>query len=607
MAKPVGKKPVNRIKLSASAFKTLDRLDGNSEKILAKQNDIDIDLAIGATKNSKLLNSINQHIVDTYRSFVGIGSEDYSSSEINQILTLSQKSVTKKTPNKVELGKQIETFKQSVSKNIDAQNLVMDKQRNKAPLYSAYDLILGIIPKMKLAVKTIANSVVSPDDFNKTSLSFEFSDNRMTDEHKENASKKIKNLFTKYDIEKYLLEDVSEYLVKGEKFWAILSMNAEVKRLLKENADIPNKGYEKLPNFVLNESTNTNYLDERDIIHEGMSLFSESKKEKLTEEAFTQTLNEFMTENFFIGDTQTFLMESQEVIDELESASKLSIPTTNGKNNSTDAEKDEKLIDGLSTLKTDTAILKNLLSENTVALEFDNKVYGYIYIDTVDNNHTRSALNNIQQSANNGSDSMSGTTPASQNSMSTAINGVIHSSNDITSAVTGESSATASNPKLKFIADAFVNRLSAKENIKLIRKNEQLKSSIYHTLLTKNISKNKVRVTFFTPQEVVHINRKESIFDNVLFFAKLYIATLVTILMQNIVRGADKRAYYVDVGYENDAANAINSVIRNIKTKDLSNVHNMDISSMLNVLGEFNDYYIPTIDGEKPIEISTVD
>jgi hypothetical protein len=135
-----------------------------------------------------------------------------------------------------------------------------------------------------------------------------------------------------------------------------------------------------------------------------------------------------------------------------------------------------------------------------------------------------------------------------------------------------------------------------------------LKYVIYHTLITKRITKDeKVRVLFFTPDEVVHIDRKQSIFDNVLFFAKLYIATLITILMQNIVRGADKRAYYIEIGLENDAANAINGVIRDIKTKELSNVHNMDLTSMLNVLGDFNDYYIPSIDGERPIEISTVD
>ena len=135
-----------------------------------------------------------------------------------------------------------------------------------------------------------------------------------------------------------------------------------------------------------------------------------------------------------------------------------------------------------------------------------------------------------------------------------------------------------------------------------------MKHCIYHSLITKRITKDeKVRVIFFTADEVVHIDRKKSIFDNVLFFAKLYIATLITILMQNIVRGADKRAYYIDIGLENDAANAINSVIRDIKSKELSNVHNMDLTSMLNILGDFNDFYIPQIDGEKPIEISTVD
>jgi hypothetical protein len=116
-----------------------------------------------------------------------------------------------------------------------------------------------------------------------------------------------------------------------------------------------------------------------------------------------------------------------------------------------------------------------------------------------------------------------------------------------------------------------------------------------------------MRVTYFTPDEVTHIDRKVSVFDSILFFAKLYIATLLTLLMQNIIRGADSRAYYVEVGLENDAANTIQSVIRDIKSKDMASIHNMDITSMLNNMGSFNDYYIPTIDGEKPIEISTVD
>jgi hypothetical protein len=165
----------------------------------------------------------------------------------------------------------------------------------------------------------------------------------------------------------------------------------------------------------------------------------------------------------------------------------------------------------------------------------------------------------------------------------------------------------ATDKRLHFIANMFTNKLSKSENISILKNNENLKNAIYYSLKTKDIlRKDKLRITYFSPEEVTHIDRGGSIFDNVLFFAKMYIATLITILMQNIVRGGDKRAYYIEVGLENDISNAVNSAIRDIKAKDIVGLQNYDIQQILQVVGEFNDYYLPTIDGEKPITFDTV-
>ena len=159
-----------------------------------------------------------------------------------------------------------------------------------------------------------------------------------------------------------------------------------------------------------------------------------------------------------------------------------------------------------------------------------------------------------------------------------------------------------------FIAKTFANKLSKKTNLKFIKKNDILKNAIYNGLAVKKLCSNqKVRVVYLKPEEVVYINRGNSIFDNVLFFCKIYIATLITILMQNILNGGDRRAVYVEVGEDNNSAQAVNQVIKDIKSRDISSVMGMDIQSIMNIQNQFQDYYIPVVDGEKPISFETVD
>ena len=584
MAKPKSAMPIS---ISSSALKAMDRLASSTDKVISVQSGIPKELLTAGKALDDLAQDVNKNVLKTYNSFVGLG-QDYSAQEVNQILSLSQKNATQTKKN---MQKVVADFKKSMSNSDAAQELVKVRKEYKASLYSSYDLIVSIIPKMRLALNTFANSIISPDDFSKRSLSVFFNEKNLAETDREEVAARLRMIIEKYGLEKELKEDVIDALVKGEKFWAVLSMNDELKGLLKESAQSKNGGYTTLEGqcrSMLNEHYATR--EETVLLEDGLELFMDADK-KLTRERFAEDLDEFLSETFAIGKAEQFLSEHVSLLEEVENSGVFKIHDPSAKGEDSKDDMPDSAIDGLQ-LSTDTAVLKKLKAENVVKLDFDGKVYGYVYVDTI----TIDEKDEKDKTQRTGSASASPDPNAQPNLVTTTVQNVLYSSNDIDKGVTGEKKTVINDPKLMFIADTFVNRLSKKQNVKLLKKSEQLKYVVYHSLITRRITKDeKVRVLFFTPDEVVHIDRKQSIFDNVLFFAKLYIATLITILMQNVVRGADKRAYYVDIGLENDAANAINSVIRDIKTKELSNVHNMDLTSMLNILGDFNDYYIPSI------------
>jgi hypothetical protein len=331
---------------------------------------------------------------------------------------------------------------------------------------------------------------------------------------------------------------------------------------------------------------NGNADKELEFLKEGKKLFT---NDKLTSESFINEMNFIIENGMVIGSSKEFLSEDAKMENEF---------TSN--NYFREKEASDKQVDKLK-LSTDSAMVKKLLPENIVKLEFNDKCFGYVYVDSVVDENINGLANNMgngQQNINITTNSPMGTVLYSGKDTPANSEGLGQMSGEL---------GAAMDAKLQFIASAFANRLSVDQNISLLKNNEELKNAIYNSLKVKRLIKqDKLRVTFFKPSEIIHIDRGSSIFDNILFFAKLYIASLITILMQNIIRGGDKRAYYVDTGLENDIANTVQQVIKDVKSKDITGIHNMDIFSILNIVGETSDYYFPTIDDTKPVTIDTV-
>jgi hypothetical protein len=119
--------------------------------------------------------------------------------------------------------------------------------------------------------------------------------------------------------------------------------------------------------------------------------------------------------------------------------------------------------------------------------------------------------------------------------------------------------------------------------------------------------KNK-KVVFFHPDDVCEFRRQDgSIMKNCMFLAKLYILTLLSNVITNVTRGADRNFHYVKTGVTTDIEGHVNDSIRAIKQSQVRYSDIGTINEIFNIVGSAVDVFMPiSIDGEKPIETETV-
>ena len=163
------------------------------------------------------------------------------------------------------------------------------------------------------------------------------------------------------------------------------------------------------------------------------------------------------------------------------------------------------------------------------------------------------------------------------------------------------------------VADLLVRTIGKRIDNKFAEKNPQFRELIYSILSQGEILDGKLKVIYLTPDEVHHFRPPYggdeyglSVYAKILFTAKLYMATLTSTLMSRLVKGPDKRVFYVEVGVDNGIESAIQSFIRDIKSRDLRLDNLGNLTTIFQSVGQFQDLYIPVVDGQKPIEIETI-
>jgi hypothetical protein len=619
-------------------------LDNSTRKLQQTQNSVEPSVLDIVKQQEDTTASVNSTInrLMSQLSPSGTNGSDASDVDIDRMLLLAHSQVKgdNKKAGLSKLTKQMKAEVDELKKQvIDANkqqidNLMLRHKKKVADSVATYNMIIKIIPKMRLAINTLANTILSPDDFTKQSLSVSVDSTSIEASTINKVVKRAGGLLDKFNINRDIKNDIASYLINGKLIYLVLPLNREITRLLNENVSTAGIGaaYSKLDSTsfaaqtakVLTESPNITDIPKHSELHEFRILFALKEEAAAITEA-AQNVDAFFAREFMLGDAASLSMDSEENLNEAVSfggfgvgTSGTSINNATSTTNTTDANTPNVKENEIKGRK--SAIVKRVSPANIIPLTFENNNYGYLHLDIVEVDPDNHVLPTDSTSDVEGMNMM----PSAAGAMSNGsiLQNIISSSKDVTingnNVNTSSSKRGVENPtgesdpiedaRLMFMANIFANKLSKQTNLKMLKRNEVLKDAIYNGLAIKKLNSNeKIRVVYLKPEEVVYINRGQSIFDNVLFFSKLYIATLTTILMQNVLNGGDRRIVYVEVGEDNNGAQAVQQVIRDMKSKEISSVMNMDLQSVLNLHAQFQDYYIPVVDGEKPISFDTMD
>lgn len=171
--------------------------------------------------------------------------------------------------------------------------------------------------------------------------------------------------------------------------------------------------------------------------------------------------------------------------------------------------------------------------------------------------------------------------------------------------------------------DAMLKNVAAKlsELIdkQFINNNQDLYREIYMILKYDekfNRNTKNVNITFIPPDDIEHVyfnmdprtHRGISLLDRALIPAKIFIALTMSDTIGMLTRGQDKRVYYVRQQVETNISKTLLSAINQIKKGNFGVRNIENLMSVLNITGQYNDYFIPkSANGDSPIDFEVLE
>lgn len=459
--------------------------------------------------------------------------------------------------------------------------------------YQNYEAIEHHIPECSTALKVFTNNIVAPDDFTKKIFLYNYEGSADQDLIND-VNKNIEFLVKRYKLESKTMEYISNTLLYGDYYVTVLSLEQELSSMLSDplcNKSVLQENISMFDTEIINLSVSASDISLNESQAQAMNdFFGNDKVDKFNDkqlDALNEQVASFVNEHFVIDSKLSMLQERAEfehnrlfgdTIADLD----LNMPSDN--KNSTKIDTKPLFVSG--------SAIRELAPERVIELKLDDIVYGYYYVE-------EQQYNNPAMMSQSG-DYLAMTSKGGQ------TNGIAMTSQTGLSANGGDAATkSAEEAKTKLISDIFLNAICKKINKEYVRHNKQFKDFIYSIVRQKHLSEKQIRMTFFSPDEVIHF-KTEPLYKNIVFFAKLYLAMLTNLIILNLGRGHDKRVFYVGTGLDEDYELAISKVIEKIKSKSIVGLGS-DINTILSLNpGILDDYFIPVVNGERGIEIETL-
>lgn len=574
-------------------IKKLDKLQNQSSMVVhGMGTDLDIE-------NDELRGVVQQTIIDTK---IKLGERTNGKpinyfNEINFGKAFSEifSSTKKDGDNKQLDSENLKKFMEEGKTDINAL-LLEDSSRSLA--FNNYRIIHKHIPECSNALNIYKDNIMSPDDYTKLMFNVSY-DKPIDEELRKIVDNRLDDISLKYSLEEKADKIIEDTLLLGESYLAVLSLENELSLMLSDNSKskfggVLNESGENMlkvgdndyiSNVILSE--NVNITDEtQSILNEILNL---DESNSMTKDAAQVAVAKMINENVVIGSKRELLFERASV--ELDTLSKNgSFDISEKPKNEKKKKKDNK------PMYLNGSALRFLVPERVVELRVDDICYGYYYAEETGNLIPQSSYLGVSSGRE-----VKGTMNMAQNNTLGST-----SAGSYTPATSAANTLGVGEQKLRLISDVFINSIASKVDKDFIRKNKQFKDFIYDLVRQDYIIKKGLKLTYFRPDEVIKFE-VQPVYRDIIFFAKLYLSILTNNLLIKLGRSHDKRIFYVNVGTDAKYEEAINSVIQDIKTKDYAMESLNDFNTLLNLTpGRFDDYFMPTINGDRPVEIETL-
>lgn len=558
------------------------------------------------TEDATINNIISQTIIGTKEKF-GIRTNGkpvnyFNELNIGNAFIEMTSSLKDKTKNKDEENPEI-TFKKYMSnnENVDPSSILLADQ-GRLINFANYKTIYNHIPECAQALDIYKDNIMSPDDF--TKLIFNINYDSPNIKVKEAIEEQLNDITVKYGIEEKADEIIGETLKLGEYFVAVPSIENELSTMLNDNSY--KGGYFNKSTGIINESflaLDKNYVvttinsDAINLTESETDAFKSILNEDISNSDITKYIAEVINNNVQIGSKAELLVERLQANYDFGSKNGYDLSDIPGASLNTVKKGSKKKGEDKKPLYINGSVIRMLDPERTCELTVDNVCYGYYYVED-------SSVNTIAGM------SYLGVSSGREAKMGTGVNmGLNNNAPGMTKydpSTTAASMLGVSEQKLKLISDVFINQLASKVDKNFIRKNKKFKEFIYSLIKQDYIIKKGIKMTYFSPDEVVKF-KLPSVYSKIVFAAKMYLSTMTNDILVKLGRAHDKRVFYVNTGLDANYEQAINKTIEDIKRREYKMDNLNDFNSILNLNpGRWDDYFIPTVNGDRPIEIDTL-
>lgn len=599
-------------------YKTASSVEANLEDLSAKSNTMVYGTVNNLEHEADTVREIVRSTVEATNKKYGERSNGKVINYFNEINFSKAFSEVLKNPDRKKKFEEDpeRAFREFMeNENGGAAEIMLSSESDRILTYNNYSAIYEHIPECAQAVEIFKQNIISADDFTKVIFNLKYDDDKNSD-LKKDVERTLQLCSKKYGFEEMADKIINNSLIYGDEYVSILSIDKELNRMLEDpvmrgnlneaqvrlmdpqcvSRDLKAEDVEIDNGVSLTEAFNEYFAIDRsrDIKDNEKKEQILSEEEILAEEEIVKSvIADLINENVHIGSKKEFLLERY--LAEKETANPVDMIHLFN-NYKTDKDGNQSKKEDKEPINVNGSCIKVLDPGRVVELKVDNIIYGY-YVFEDDVNELKNAYGpSAGRELDGGKNQMNLNTIYSPSINNTRFQPDI---SKFSSTGVGET-------KLELITRVFLNCLSKKLNKEFIRKNKQFKDFLYELVKQDYIIKKGVKLTFLSPDEVVAFN-VPSVFRKITFFAKLYLATLTNNILINLGRAHDKRAYYIETGLDANYSNAINRVIQDIKTKEFKMSSMKDINTILSLSpGRFDDYFIPTVNGNRPLEIDTL-